>query len=335
MRHFIAALGLGCLVLLVTGCGHAPRHGPVSAGMMRKLQSDTISKEEFLHRLSGMDHSIRSALPASSVTVPFILQSGTPVIEVTGPANEPMSMLLDSGAARLVLGAQSAVKAAIPTIDARQVRSTMLGVVGEEKGLVGIVSPLRIGTWSLPAYPCFVRTFESLGEGVAYPANILGIDLPTRYCSYLTIDYRTKQATFGFRQPFRPNSLMKRSSAPFRIQHGVPFINLQAKGVKWTCIIDTGSFNGIEIDEAIAKKLGVQDQGKIVEGLILVAVGGTVSSDKARLRTVKLPDITLLGGTYKQAEVDISPGIPRVGSFFLKDYRVTFDFRAKRLWLEW
>jgi hypothetical protein len=115
----------------------------------------------------------------------------------------------------------------------------------------------------------------------------------------------------------------------------VPFIDLKAKGVKWSCIIDTGSFNGIEIDEAIAKKLGVQDQGKIVEGLILVAVGGMVSSDKARLRTVTLPEITLLGESHKQAEVDISPGIPRVGSFYLKDYRVTFDFRQKRVWLEW
>lgn len=335
MRHFIAVLGLACLALLITGCRHSASHGPVSAGTMRKLQSETISKDEFLQRLSGMDHSIRSALPASSVTVPFVLHSGTPVIEVTGPGNQPLSMLLDSGAARLVLGAQSAVKAAVPTIDARQVRSTMLGIVGQEKGLVGLVSPLRIGTWSLPAYPCFVRTFESVGEGVAYPANILGFDLPTRYCSYLTIDYRKKQATFGFRQPFRPNSLMKRSSAPIRIQQGVPFVNLHAKGVKWSCIIDTGSFNGIEIDEAIAKKLGVQDQGKIVEGLILVAVGGTVTSDKARLRTVKLPEISLLGGRYLDAEVDISPGIPRVGSFFLKDYRVTFDFRAKRLWLEW
>ena len=113
MRHFIAVLGLACLALLITGCRHSASHGPVSAGTMRKLQAETISKDEFLQRLSGMDHSIRSALPASSVTVPFVLHSGTPVIEVTGPGNQPLSMLLDSGAARLVLGAQSAVKAAV------------------------------------------------------------------------------------------------------------------------------------------------------------------------------------------------------------------------------
>lgn len=335
MRRLLVLQALACLALLLPGCRMAAGHGPVSAGTMRKLQADTISKEEFVKRLGGLDQSIRRSLPAANVTVPFVLQSGTPVIEMQGPGGQPMKALLDSGAARLVMGAQSAVKAGVPVIDAKEVRATMLGVVGQESGLVGVLSPLRIGTWNLPAYPCFVRTYENIGEGVAYPANILGFDLPTRYCTYLTLDYKKKQATFGFHNAFRPNSLMKRSSAPIRIQQGVPFIDLKSKGVKWTCIIDTGSFNGIEIDEAIAKKLGVQDQGKIVEGLILVAVGGTVTSDKARLRTVTLPDITLLGGTYKQADVDISPGIPRVGSFFLKDYRVTFDFRAKRLWLEW
>ena len=49
---------------------------------------------------------------------------------------------------------------------------------------------------------------------------------------------------------------------------------------------------------------------------------------------VTLPEISLAGGRYPKAEVDISPGMPRLGSFFLKDYRVTFDFQRKRLWLE-
>lgn len=335
MLRCLVPLSVALLALLGTGCVNLSGHGPVSAGTMRKLQAGTISKAEFQNRLTGLDKAIRADLPSHPVTVPFVLRSGTPVIQATGPKDEPMEMLLDSGAARLVMGAQDAVKAGVATIDSRQVQATMLGVVGKEQGLVGLLSPLQIGAWSLPAYPCFVRTFENFGQGVQYPANILGFDLPTRYCSYLTIDYRTKKATFGFREAFRPNSLLRRSTAPFRVQQGVAFINLESKGVKWSCLLDTGSFNGIEIDEAIATKLGVQDQGKIVEGLVLVAVGGTVTSDKARLRTVTLPEISLLGGKYKQAEIDISPGLPRVGSFFLKDYRVTFDFRQRRLWLEW
>lgn len=321
--------------LLLTGCHHATGHSPVSPSIMRKLQARTITQDEFVKRLKGADHDIRFSLPEKAIKVPFKMESGTPVIQVAGPNDMPLSMLLDTGAARVVLGASSAVKARVPTIDARQVQARMLGVIGQESGLVGLLRPLRISSWTVPTYPCFVRTYENFGEGVSYPANILGFDLPARYCSYLTIDYPKREATFAFKDKFRPNLFRNKTSAPFQIKQGVAFIELKAKGVKWSCILDTGSFNGIEIDEAIAQKLGVQDQGKIVEGLILVAVGGTMTSDKARLRTVTLPEISLLGSSYKEAEVDISPGIPRVGSLFLKDYCVTFDFRAKRLWLEW
>jgi len=88
-------------------------------------------------------------------------------------------------------------------------------------------------------------------------------------------------------------------------------------------------------EAAAAQKLGVQDQGRPVEGLFLAGVGGTISSEKAKLRTLTFDEISLAGGSYPKAEVDVSPGLPRIGSFFLKDYRVTFDFRRKRLWLEW
>ena len=334
MSRLLTFIGLTVVMLLNAGCGSIGGHGPVSAGTMRKLQSRAISRDEFAKRLKGADSAVRHSLPDRRITIPFDFRSNTTVINAAGPEDQPLSMLLDTGAARMVLGASTATKLRIPTIKASEAQAMMIGVVGNEAGLVGLVSPFRIATWTVPAYPCFVRTQESFGEGIAYPSNILGFDLLSRYCTYLTLDYPKREATLAFKERFRP-AQVHTSSAPFRIKHDVPFIDLKAKGVKWSCIIDTGSFNGIEIDEAIAKKLGVQDQGKIVEGLMLVAVGGMVSSDKARLRTVTLPEITLLGDSHKKAEVDISPGIPRVGSFYLKDYRVTFDFRQKRVWLEW
>lgn len=334
MRRLTVFIGLLFLVLNTAGCVNLGGHGPVSAGTVRKLQSRAISRDEFVRRLKGVDLETRQSFPLQRVVIPFVLNSNTPVIKAAGPEDQPLTMLLDTGAARMVLGASTANKLRIPTIKASEAQSMMIGVVGNEAGLVGLVSPLRVATWTLPTYPCFVRTHESFGDGIYYPSNILGFDLLARYCSYVTIDYPKKQATLAFRERFKP-AHSQSSSAPFRIKHDVPFIELKSKGVTWSSLIDTGSFNGVEIDEAIAKKLGVQDQGKIVEGLTLVAVGGMVSSDKARLRTVTLPEIRLLGGSHKDAEVDISPGIPRVGSFYLKDYRVTFDFRQKRVWLEW
>jgi hypothetical protein len=29
------------------------------------------------------------------------------------------------------------------------------------------------------------------------------------------------------------------------------------------------------------------------------------------------------------------PGAPRIGSYFLQNYRVTFDLRRQLVWLEW
>jgi hypothetical protein len=294
-----------------------------------------MSKADFIDQLKVIDSNIQSTLPTGKVSLPFDFKAKTPVIQVAGPDDQPLSMLFDTGAARTVFSASTAIQGKVRTIHAQEAMSTMLGVVGNEQGLVGIIRPLRLGAWTLPAYPCFVRLHESFGEGIAYPSDILGFDLPARYCSQLTFDYPNQRVLLSFQEHFKRRAGMNAASVPFTIEGGVPFVKVQAKGMTWSSLIDTGSFNGVEINEAVAKKLGVQDQGIIVEGLTLVAVGGMISSDKAKLRTVKLPEIKLLGGTYKQAEVDISPGPPRIGSFFLKDYRVTFDFQSHLLWLEW
>lgn len=334
--HRLAAISLlASAVILESGCTHMNGHGPVSAGTMQKLQSRSMTKADFIGQLKVMDPNIRSTLPIGKVSLPFDFKTKTPVIKAAGPEDQPLSMLFDTGAARTVLAASTAVKSKVATIHAQEAMSTMLGVVGNEQGLVGIIRPLRIGSWTLSAYPCFVRLHETFGKGIAYASDILGFDLPARYCSQLTFDYPNRKVLLSFQENFKRRERMNAASVPFTIQRGVPYVKVQAKGVTWSSLIDTGSFNGIEINETVAKRLGVQDQGVIVEGLTLVAVGGMISSDKAKLRTVKLPEVRLLGGIYKQAEVDISPGPPRIGSFFLKDYRVTFDFQTNHLWLEW
>jgi len=327
-------LCLAILLLLVTGCSQAPSHAPVSARVLKKLEKRSISKADFIQRLSTVDAGVRSGLPGQAVTLPFEFRSNTPVIKARGADGRPVAMLLDTGAARTVLSSRTAVELAVPTIRPDEAKATLLGVVGQEEGRVGMISPLHLGGWNVPAYPCFVRTYETSGGGVLYPDNILGFDLVSRYCTYLTLDYPGREATFGFGRSFLAKKGPGVQSAAFRLKDGVASVDLACKGVKWPCILDTGSFNGIEISEGVAKKLGVQDQGEVVQGLMLVAVGGAVTSDHVRLRTVKLPELALLGGRYQEVEVDISPGLPRVGSFFLKDYRVTFDFRRMRVWLE-
>lgn len=324
------------LVLLLLGsCAPLKNHGLVDARTLRQLDADAITRAEFQERLRS-PALLSSLVPSQTrVTLPFRMVSGTPCIQAGIGEGRMIEMMIDTGAARMMMHARTAAKQRFTVVRGDQAQVTMMGVAGNEQGRLGIVSPLQLGDWVMQGYPCYIRTHENRVRDVKFPQNILGFDLAARVCSYLTLDYRKSTVTFGSRETYVPRAGMKSSSAPFRISQGVPFIQAKAGDDSWQCLVDTGSFNGIEIDEALAKKLGVQDQGTPVKGLYLAAVGGTLSAETAKLRTVTLPEVSLLGGKYPNAEVDIAPGPPRLGSFFLKDYCVTFDFRRKRLWLEW
>ena len=333
MRRFPHCL-LTLVLTLCGACAPMASHGPVDARTLKKMDARTITRAEFTERLrsTALLASLTPAQPR--ITLPFRMISGTPCIQADVGEGRTMEMMIDTGAARMMIHARTMAKNHFSVVRADQAQVTMVGVAGSEKGRLGIVSPLHLGDWRMQAYPCFIRTQESRLRGIHLPVNILGFDLPARVCSYFTLDYRKGTVTFAFRETFTPDPGMKSTSTALRLTQGVPFIQIDAGGVSWPCLVDTGSFNGVEINESLAKKLGVQDQGRLVKGVYLAAVGGTLSSEIAKLRTVTLPEISLAGGKYPKAEVDISPGMPRLGSFFLKDYRVTFDFQRKRLWLE-
>jgi len=295
----------------------------------------TLTKHQFLQQMER-----RGAAPASPVILPFRMVAGVPVIKanINGHGLEPM--MLDTGASRTMIQATMAVEKKVPVLRAEEATVEMQGVIGREVGRIGLLNSLILGDWTLRSYPCLVRTYENRlksrqGGAKAFPESLLGFDVALNQCSFLTLDYRTGKVTFGFHRAFQPRSTDRLAKTPFKVKHGVPFITVKSGDHSWEAIVDTGSFNGIEISEEIATRLGVQNQGKKIRGLYLMAVGGTVTSAQANMRVVKLKDLTLVGERYQEAEVDIAPGPPRVGSFFLKDYRATFDFRRKILWLEW
>ncbi len=326
---------LAALCVSLSACAPLPEHGPVDGDVLQKLEAHPITRAEFAQRLQSpsLQRSLTPAVP--TVTVPFGLVSGIPWIKAGLNGRTGVPMMLDSGAARMLIHARTAADHGMPIVRAEEMQVQIHGVIGSEQGRVGLITPLQIGDWKIEGYPCYVRTQENKLGRQRFPSNIFGFDLPSRVCTYLTLDYPRRQVTFAFRDAYQPTPGMKVAHAPFRISQNVPFIKVTSKGHTWDCLVDTGSFNGVEINQELAVKLGVEKEGKIVQGMFLMSVGGTVSSADAGLRSVILPDITLLGSSFQQAQVDISPGIPRVGSYFLKDYRVTFDFRRSQIWLEW
>ena len=329
--RLLSALSLLFSPLLLTQCVEKADHRPVSAGTLAKLDTQVVSKAQFMEMLKH--HGPR---PTAPVAVPMDLLARLPIVDVQIGPKGKVPMMLDTGASRTMIQASLAVKKKLPILNPTEMTVEMKGVVGSEQGRIGLLDPLTVGTWSVHDYPCFVRTYQSQMLYLAdFPESLLGFDLAHENCTYLTLDYPRNRAVFGFGQNYTARPGARTSKTPFIVKKGVPFITVKSGGVSWEALVDSGSFNGIEINEEIAARLKLQNQGQKIEGLYLLSIGGTVTSSEANMRTVKLKDLNVFSGTYRDAEVDISPGIPRIGSFFLKDYRVTFDFKRKLLWLEW
>lgn len=330
MRAFTALF----LLLFLSGCTELADHGPSSPRTLSRMETQAVTKDVFLRRMRS-----DVPLPSTPLTLPFELVDGVPVIEAGLNGYGPVPMMLDTGASRTMVQASLVVAAKVPVMHASDATVELQGIVGREQGRIGLLDPLTLASWSLHGYPCLVRTYENRltnRRGASrFPECLLGFDVALNRCSFLTLDYPSNEVIFGFQKRFSPQAGKRLASTPFRLKQGVPVITLRSGAVSWEAIVDTGSFNKIEISESLAGRLGVQDEGEQVKGMYLMAVGGTVTSHQANLRTVKLPDLTLVGDHYRDVRVDIAPGPPRVGSFFLKHYRVTFDMKRKLLHLEW
>jgi predicted aspartyl protease len=340
MRFLFSAAGVAA-VLIFAGCSSTPvaSHGPVSERVLKRLNADAITRAGVMERVaSGQMRVSLAPPPQREVTLPFRLEGGTPQVVVGINRKTRLPMVLDTGAVKTMIQASEATENGVTMLTEDEASVSMRGVIGTEKARVGILEPLQVGTWELHAYPCVVRTHENTVRGLFrdmnWSSNLLGFDISARLATYLTVDYRAGRVTWGFHQPFSAPQGPRVAKGKFRVVNGVPFITLKSGRHSWEALVDTGSFNGIEISRQVADKLRL-GEGEAVKDVYLLSVGGSTTSTAAGLRTVTVPEITLLGETFRNAQVDISPGPPRVGSYFFKDYRVTFDFRRGQLWLEW
>lgn len=247
-------------------------------------------------------------------------------------------MQLDTGAGRSMIGANSAVDLGVTMLPAEEASVNLKGVIGSEKARVGILKSLNIGGWRLDGYPCIVRVHQNILRGGfvrrKLPSDLLGFDLALRHASFLTIDYPAGVAVYGFGSAYTPPRGNKVRRTPLKIRQGVPFVTLTSGGYSWDALVDSGSFNGIEISQEVAKRLGLEGKGVVAENLYLMAVGGTSSATDLGMEMVRLGKMAGFGATFSDVHATISPGLPRVGTAFLRYYRVTFDFRRKVVWLE-
>lgn len=325
--------------ILLSGCGVGNvQHASVSARTLTRLEEQAVTADDAETMLRG-ERLATSSSPATDVLrVPMIRDhAGLPMIEAQ-LNDHTTEVLFDSGATVTVLDAELALDSETATVP--DVKPQMLGVMGNEGGMGGIIERLGIESWTVANLPCIIRLQRS-SAGFRFLRNqfaisVLGFDVAHKHCSYLTLDYPKGVFEFGFKKSFSGPTSGHRAKGSFQIKNGVPMARVRSGTVTWEAIVDTGSSFGIEIDQKTAQRLGQATGGEVIASdFVMVGVGGAVTAQQAGLRVIKVPELAALGSTFKDARIDVMPGPARIGSFFLQDYRVTFDFRRRVIWLEW
>jgi hypothetical protein len=320
------------MAALVAGCEEFGQE--LSPERLAAIQAQTRRLSDIDQDLAQKGLSARAA-GVPEVRVPISFHSSQPMVRLTLANGASRKVMFDTGATLSVLGAKEALKHGAMWVDARDVPEiTGRGVLGEEPFSPAVLPDVRVGDWKVGSIPILVPAERArLAPGLSIA--LLGFQVVRKHCSFVTIDYPNKELVFGFGGSYQPSGSANARRSPLRISGGVPMTRLSSGGVSWEAVVDTGSFNGVEISASVARSMGRERDGIGVPNMTLGGVGGMKTGAEVGLRYIFLPELRACGMVHRNAQVDISPGIPRIGSFFLQDYKVTIDLKNRTLWLEW
>ena len=323
-------------LLLASAC-NTPSYRAVSSADQRKLAAQTLSADEGKERLYG-ENALRLGFSGDeTATLPFRYVNRCPHIAVAVNGARPAPFLLDTGAAISAIEARTAIRHGVPLFDSSLIPAKAKGIGGEETVRVGYAD-LGLSRLTLHNVPLFVRTHRNevriLGPLIteSLHTDILGINPLGLFCNHLTIDYPRQQVTFATRGSYKPASGTR--VIKLKRLHNLPCVTLRVGDVSWDAIIDTGSSFGIEITHDIAKRLNVEKDSVPVLDSFQYGIGGSVDTADAGIRHAVLPRLEGLGPALKDVGIGIRPDMSLIGSYFLRHFRVTFDFRRGLLYLE-
>ena len=310
---------LSLALLLATGC--APQPAPSEALAASSLDRVPVSADG-----KRIAFTVSWDAP-DEVRTPLRLRNGVPCVPCRVNGREVWA-ILDTGSERTVLEAETARKCGVRTIPGSVLKAEIGGMNGAETVLGGVPERMAIGAWAWSRMPCLVRTRETrLPSGRTVAFDILGMDVLRAMASYVTLDFRRGEAAFGFRKPY-PSA--KGEGAAFQWRHGVPEVSLSAAGGRWSAILDTGASSALHLDHATAAAMGLP--GARVANDTMVGLGD--SRLRATSARATVPHVEIMGHGVDDLDTVIVPEYSKVGTGFLRYFKVTLDLKRSRVWLE-
>ena len=325
---------------LLAGCQSDPQlsHRQISSSTRSKLLaiSRAPTSKEYSNNTFQVDALISGT---GAATVPMRLETGIPTVPASINGRKAIPMIVDTGAQACLMEARTAVAHRVITLQEGKPVITVAGIGGREHALFGVPDSVKIGDLLLEKFPFFVRTHEthvkySLWKQYIFSYDILGMNAVLPRCDYLTLDFPAKQMVFGLAQTFTPPVGKKVWKAPLVIRDRLPYVQLHTSGKTWQALIDTGFDGLLHMNEATAKRLGLQDKARPVK-MLRAGVGVPANAKQlTEFGLVNLPGLASLGPKMTNIPTFIIPETSKIGCALLKPFRITLDFKRHLLWLE-
>ena len=311
--------------LSVTGSIDSDRRERIR-GLIRFL--DLLGKAGSLYQSDGEDRT----------TIPFVLEDDRPIINLRiNDRKEPLRFVLDTGSGISVISETAAKRL---KVDAVTKGGYARGIGGNGKFPIvyGMLRKVAIGEVSLRNVPVFLREFHYGNQRVD---GYIGLALISKFLT--TIDYGTK--TFSLTKKSEDKIEFRKSDAlslPLRLtSSGFLSGEVQLGGIDsiLNFIVDTGASVSV-ISSRVAKTDAVSP---FINDEKLTVIGSAGITDG--VSSFLLPSITFGNHTRKSVkaialDLDIineAAGFEQAGILggnFLKNYRLTFDFKNSKVVFE-
>ena len=279
-----------------------------------------------LYRLAGK----------TETSVPFELVGNRPIIKMhINGRDAPLRFVLDTGSGISVLSEQTAKKLGIRHIT-KGGFARGIGGDGKFEIVYGLLREIKIGQVALRQIPVYIRKFHNDSHPVD---GYIGLALISKFLT--TIDYGNQTFSLTRREDdarqFRANT--SEMSLPLRLTSSGFLsgeVTLQGVEAPLNFIVDTGaSVSVISSDVANADAMSPFLQA---ERLRVIGSAG-VTDD---VKTFQLPKVTFGQHSRKDIQavaldlglINEASGFEQsgiLGGNFLKNYRLTFDFKNSRV----
>lgn len=282
----------------------------------------------------GQRQSLYDAGGSDKTSVPIVLTGNRPVIKLKiNNRSEPLNFVLDTGSGISVISDETAKKLKIDPIT-KGGYAKGIGGDGRFEIVYGFLREVEIGEVEVRNVPIYIRRFHADSHKVD---GYIGLSLISKFLT--TIDYGNLTFSLSKASEAPANDLANSIALPLRLtSSGFLSGEVQVAGVEspLNFIVDTGASVSVISDELASlaaispflndEKMRVIGSAGITEGVSSFRLPSLSFGEHSR------KDVTAIAldlGMINEASGFQQAGI--LGGNFLKNYRMTFDFKNSKV----